>query len=81
MLVMVSNVITITVIVQTIFDPEYHLSQNIKISLLLSRPSGFTLVLVASPMTRATLTGAGTGSPLRALIDQICSLIKYFSSR
>ena len=53
--------------------------QNIKISLLPSRPSGFTLVLVASPMTRATLAGAGTGSPLRALIDKICSLIKYFS--
>ena len=79
MLVMVSNVITITVIVQTIFDPEYHLSQNIPISLLLSRLSGFTLVLVTSPMTRATLAGAGTGSTL--LIDQISSLIKYFFSR
>ena len=79
MLVMVANNITITVIVQTIFDSEYHLSQNITISLLPSRPSGFTLVLVTSPMTRATLAGAGTGSNL--LIDQLSSLIKYFFSR
>ena len=28
-IVMVSNITTITAIVQTIFDPEYHLSQNI----------------------------------------------------
>ena len=31
-IVMVSNITTITAIVQTIFDPEYHLSQNIRIS-------------------------------------------------
>ena len=52
MLVMVSNIITITAIVQTIFDPEYHLSQNIKISPLvpacMASPS-----LVTSPLSRS----------------------------
>ena len=38
-IVMVSNITTITAIVQTIFDPEYHLSQNTKYPLLPSRPS------------------------------------------